>query len=208
MFELLFIKNSRPENCEDLRWNFSEFYDLNQNLLLNNTFRKLKLKNNIYRSKELSPRRKASIKVRRWICSFPDIIGIAFGNEVSLTSKQIFLLERSTFLLFFEKSLVDLHIYFSFELQNVYISRDGTVKQCPKDWKLNGNLQLNEIAQHTSCYGCTCLHKHFWLGISHFLLSNWCIHGDLFHFFFFWVRGARKYLRSFGMLALAWGSHF
>ena len=81
MFEFLFIKNSRPENCEAL-----------------------KLKNNIYRSKELSPRRKASIKVRRWICSFPDIIGIAFGNEVSLTPKQIFLLERSTFLLFFEKN--------------------------------------------------------------------------------------------------------
>ena len=44
MFELLFIKNSRPENCEALRWNFSEFYDLNQNLLLNNTYRTLKLK--------------------------------------------------------------------------------------------------------------------------------------------------------------------
>ena len=107
MFELLFIKNSRPGNCEALRWNFSEFYDLNQNLLLNNTFRTLKLKSNIYRSKELSSRRKASIKVRRWICSFPDIIGIAFGNEVFLTPKQIFLLERSTFLLFFEKIIVD-----------------------------------------------------------------------------------------------------
>ena len=27
-------------------------------------------------------------------------------------------------------------------------------------------------------------------------------------FIYFWVQGARKYLRSFGMLVLAWGSHF
>ena len=107
MLELLFIKIHGKKIARLCVETSQNFYDLNQNLLLNKTFRTLKLKNNIYRSKELSSRRKASIKVRRWICSFPDIIGIAFGNEVFLTPKQIFLLERSTFLLFFEKIIVD-----------------------------------------------------------------------------------------------------
>ena len=46
---------------------------------------------------------KLQLKSERWLCSFPDVIGIAFGNEVPLTPKLISLLQRSTFLLFFEK---------------------------------------------------------------------------------------------------------
>ena len=50
---------------------------------------------------------KPQLKSERWLCSFPGIIRIAFGNEVPLTPKRISSLERSTFSLFFEKSIVD-----------------------------------------------------------------------------------------------------
>ena len=87
--------------------NFSEFYDLNQNLQLNNTLRTLRIKI-IFAVLENYPLvAKLQLKSERWLCSFQGIIRIAFGNEVPLTPKRISSLERSTFSLFFEKSIVD-----------------------------------------------------------------------------------------------------
>ena len=87
--------------------NFSEFYDLNQNLQLNNTLRTLRIKI-IFAFLENYPLvAKLQWKSERWLCSFQGIIRIAFGNEVPLTPKRISSLERSTFSLFFEKSIVD-----------------------------------------------------------------------------------------------------
>ena len=87
--------------------NFSEFYDLNQNLQLNNTLRTLRIKI-IFAFLENYPLvAKLQWKSERWLCSFQGIIRIAFGNEVPLTPKRISSVERSTFSLFFEKSIVD-----------------------------------------------------------------------------------------------------
>ena len=87
--------------------NFSEFYDLNQNLQLNNTLRTLRLKIIFAVLKNYPLVAKLQLKSERWLCSFQGIIRIAFGNEVPLTPKRISSLERSTFSLFFEKSIVD-----------------------------------------------------------------------------------------------------
>ena len=70
MLELLFVKIHGQKIARLCVETSQNFYDLNQNLLLNITFRTLKLKNNIYRSKELSPHRKASIKVRKMTLFF------------------------------------------------------------------------------------------------------------------------------------------
>lgn len=86
--------------------NFSEFYDLNQNLQLNNTLRTLRLKIIFAVLKNYPLVAKLQLKSERWLCSFQGIIRIAFGNEVPLTPKRISSLERSTFSLFFEKSIV------------------------------------------------------------------------------------------------------
>ena len=80
---------------------------LNQNLQLNNTLRTLRLKIIFAVLKDYPLVAKLQLKSERWLCSFQGIIRIAFGNEVPLTPKRISSLERSTFSLFYEKSIVD-----------------------------------------------------------------------------------------------------
>ena len=57
----------------------------------------LALKNKIYISKELSPITQSLTWSKKDDCSFPAIIRIAFGNEVSITPKLISSLKRATF---------------------------------------------------------------------------------------------------------------
>ena len=66
----------------------------------------LALKNKIYISKELSPISQSLTWSKKDDCSFPAIIRISFGNEVSLTPKLISSLKRATFSFFFEISIV------------------------------------------------------------------------------------------------------
>ena len=56
---------------------------------------------------------------------FSAVIRIKFGNDLSLTLKLISLLERSQIISFLEKISFGI-CTFHFELQKVYLNRDGT----------------------------------------------------------------------------------
>ena len=97
------IKKFTARKLREFASNFSEFYDLNQNLQLNNTLRTLRLKIIFAVLKNYPLVAKLQLKSERWLCSFQGIIRIAFGNEVPLTPKRISSLERSTFSFCFSK---------------------------------------------------------------------------------------------------------
>ena len=149
---------------------------------------------------------KLQLKSVRWLFSFPDVIGIAFGNEVPLTPKLISLLQRSTFLLFFEKKYSKL-AYLLFIWAPKRLSKSGwngktmskglkTRRELAAGMKLHSTRHVMDARANISVFDMefpisSLQLVHSWRPLS-----------------FFWVRGARKYLRSFGMLVLAWGSHF
>ena len=72
----------------------------------------LALKNKIYISKELSPISQSLTWSQKDDCSFPAIIRIAFGNEVSLTPKLISSLKRATFSFFFRNKYCLVYLLF------------------------------------------------------------------------------------------------
>ena len=103
MLELLFVKIHGQKIARLCVETSQNFYDLNQNLLLNITFRTLKLKNNIYRSKELSPHRKASIKVRKMTLFFSRYNSHRVWERSTFNSKTNFFAWKVHILIVFRK---------------------------------------------------------------------------------------------------------
>ena len=150
---------------------------------------------------------KLQLKSERWLCSFPDVIGIAFGNEVPLTPKLISLLQRSTFLLFFEKKYSKL-AYLLVIWAPKRLSKSGwngktmskglkTRRELAAEMKLHSTRHVMDARAIISIFEME--FPIFFYPTGAFMATS---------FIYFWVQGARKYLRSFGMLVLAWGSHF
>ena len=127
---------------------------------------KLKLKKNTYLSKELSPRRKASLKVRKMTLFFSRHNSYCVWERSAVNSKANFFAWKVGILNVFRKKYSRLAYLFYILPQSIYLSRDGTEKQC---WK-KASSALQNKCQNYGRQIYTYTSESYWLATWHYFI--------------------------------------